>query len=137
MDTSRRITMSLAAFVLLCFFLPWVQLSGVGVKDAASGFDLARGGDKLLWLIPSFMILIILLGLVRLVRERAPAVFALAGTVGGSLSAYLMQRERSSADSSSTLVATQWSAPFWLGFIACLGIVAAALIFYGKRSRSP
>jgi hypothetical protein len=137
METARRATLSLAAFVLICFFLPWVQLSCVGMKDSASGFDLARGGDRSLWLIPSFMFVIVLLGLARFIWEKMPAIFALAGTVGGSFSAYLMQHERSSADNSSTLIATQWTALFWLGFMACLGVVAAAFMFYIKRSRSP
>src|SRR5262245_7485968 len=29
----QRTSLSLAAFVLICFFLPWVQLSCVGMKD--------------------------------------------------------------------------------------------------------
>ncbi len=137
MNSARRATLSLAAFVLLCFFLPWAQLSCVGAKGSVSGFNLARGGDKLLWLVPSFMLVIILLGFARFICDKMPAIFALAGTVGGSLSAYLMYHERSSTNDSSTLVATQWTAFFWLGFVACLGIVATAFVFYTKRSRSP
>jgi hypothetical protein len=137
MNSARRATLSLAAFVLLCFFLPWVQLSCGGTKDSVSGFDLAHSGDKLLWLVPSFMLVIILLGLSRFIWEKVPVIFALASTVGGSLSAYLMYRERSSTDDSSILVPAQWTALFWLGFVACLGIVAAALMFYARRSRSP
>jgi hypothetical protein len=125
MNSARRATLSLAAFVLLCFFLPWVQLSCGGTKDSVSGFDLAHSGDKLLWLVPSFMLVIILLGLSRFIWEKVPVIFALASTVGGSLSAYLI------------LVPAQWTALFWLGFVACLGIVAAALMFYARRSRSP
>jgi hypothetical protein len=137
MKDARRVSLSLAAFVLICFFLPWVQLSCVGIKDSASGFDLARAGDRFLWLVPSFMAVIILLGLVRSIWERMPAIFALSGTVGGSLSAYLMYHEYSITNDSPRLVATKWTALFWLGFVASLGIVAAALAFYTKRSRSP
>ena len=36
MNKMRRSTISLAAFVLICFFLPWVQLSCVGMKDSLS-----------------------------------------------------------------------------------------------------
>jgi len=133
----RRVTLSLATFVLICFFLPWVQLSCVGLKDSVSGFDLAREGDKILWFVPLFMLVIIVLGLVRLIREKLPAIFALSGTVGGSISAYLMYHERSGTNDSARLVATQWTALFWLSFIASLGIVAAALVFYTRRSRSP
>jgi hypothetical protein len=134
---TRRTTLSLAAFVLICFFLPWVQLSCVGMKDSVSGFDLAREGDQLLWLVPLLMIAVLLFGLLRLIWEKMPAVFALAGTVGGSVSAYLMYHERSITNNSPRLVATQWTLFFWLGFLASLGVVATAFIFYLKRSRAP
>ena len=137
MNGARRVTLSLATFVLICFFLPWVQLSCVGVKDSVSGFDLAREGDSLLWLVPLFMLTILVLGLARLILEKMPALFALAGTVGGSISAYLMYRERSSTSDSTRLVAMQWTALFWLSLVASLGIVAAAFVFYARRSRSP
>src|SRR5205809_959924 len=95
MNTARRTTLSLATFVLVCFFLPWVQLSCVGMKDSVSGFGLGREGDELLWLVPLFMVAVLVFGLLRLIWERMPAVFALAGTVGGGVSAYLMYHERS------------------------------------------
>jgi hypothetical protein len=137
MNSARRTTLSLATFVLVCFFLPWVQLSCVGMKDSVSGFDLAREGDELLWLVPLFTLAVLLLGLLRLIWEKMPAVFALTGTVGGGVSAYLMYHERSITNNSPRLVATQWTLFFWLGFLASLGIVASAFIFYVRRSRSP
>ena len=137
MNTARRTTLSLATFVLVCFFLPWVQLSCVGMKDSVSGFGLAREGDELLWLVPLFMVAVLVFGLLRLIWERMPAVFALAGTVGGGVSAYLMYHERSITNNSPRLVATQWTLLFWLGFVASLGVVASAFIFYVRRSRSP
>ena len=108
----------------------------MGIKDSVSGADLARGGDRILWLLPVFMLVIILLGLWRSLEERLPAVFALASTVGGSISAYLMYHERSSMNESPRFVATQWTGLFWVGFVASLGIVAAALMFYARRTRS-
>jgi hypothetical protein len=30
MDNARKTSVSLAAFVLICFFLPWVELSCLG-----------------------------------------------------------------------------------------------------------
>ena len=132
----RRSTLSLAAFVLICFFLPWVQLSCVGMKDSVSGYDLARESDHVLWIVPLFMLAILMLGLLRFIWEKLPAIFALAGTVGGSLSAYLMYRERSMANGSSNIVATQWTAFFWLGCVASLGITTTAFIFYLRRSQS-
>jgi hypothetical protein len=44
MEKARRTALSAAGFVLICFFLPWVQVSCLGAKDSASGFNLARGG---------------------------------------------------------------------------------------------
>jgi hypothetical protein len=137
MNSARRTTLSLAMFVLVCFFLPWVQLSCVGMKDSVSGFDLAREGDELLWLVPLFMLAVLVFGLLRLIWEKMPAVFALAGTVGGGVSAYLMYHERSITNNSPRLVATQWTFIFWLGFLASLGLVTSAFIFYVRRSRSP
>jgi len=134
---ARRTTLSLAIFVLICFFLPWVQLSCVGMKDSVSGYDLAREGDKFLWFVPLFMVAVVVFGLLRLIWEKMPAVFALAGTVGGAVSAYLMYHERSITNNSPRLVATQWTLLFWLGFAASLGVLTAAFIFYVRRSRSP
>jgi hypothetical protein len=122
---------------LICFFLPWIQLSCVGLKDSASGFDLARQRDSLLWLVPSFMFVILVLGIVRAFWDKLPAVFALTATVGGSISAYLMYRERSNLNSAAGMAAAQPTALFWLAFLASLGVTAAAFIFYSKRSRAP
>jgi len=136
MNGARRTTLSLAAFVLVCFFLPWMQLSCVGMKDSVSGFDLAREGDGFLWFVPVFMLVVLVVGLTRVIWDRMPSIFALAGTVGGSVSAYLMYHERSITNDSPRLVATQWTLFFWLGFLASLGVLTAALIFYARRSRS-
>jgi hypothetical protein len=137
MKGARQTTLSLAAFVLVCFFLPWVQLSCIGMKDSVSGFDLAREGDGFLWLVPLLMLAVLVLGLARLIWDKMPAIFAMAGTVGGGASAYLMYHERSITNHSPRLVATQWTLLFWLAFVASLGVAAAAFTFYIKRSRSP
>ena len=137
MNNTPKIGLSLAAFVLLCFFLPWVEVSCLGIRDSVSGYDLARSGDSLLWLVPVFMLLIVIVATLGRVREKMPIVPAISMTVGGSLSAYLMYRERSSTNGSPRLVATQWTIFFWLGFLACLGLVAAGIVFYSKRSREP
>ncbi len=134
---ARQSTLGLAAIVLLCFFLPWVQLSCVGIRDSVSGFDLAREGDQALWFIPLFMLLILLLGLTRLIWEKTPALFALAGTVGGGLATYLMYTERLKLNDAPRLIATQWTAFFWLGVLTSLGLVASAFWFYSRRSRAP
>ena len=107
------------------------------MKDSVSGYDLAREGDRFLWFVPLFMVAVVVFGLLRLIWEKMPAVFALAGTVGGGVSAYLMYHERSITNNSPRLVATQWTLLFWLGFVASLGVLTAAFIFYVRRSRSP
>jgi len=136
-NSARRVTLSLAVFVLICFFLPWVQLSCAGIEDSASGFDLARAGDTILWLVPVFMLVIVLLGLWRSLEKRLPSVFALMSTVGGGISAYLMYHQRSSTNQSRRWIFAQWTGLFTLGFVASLGIVAAAVVYYARRSRSP
>jgi hypothetical protein len=93
-NRARRTTVSLAAVVLICFFMPWVQLSCVGLRDSASGFDLAREGNRVLWLVPLLMLMILVFGLTRWVLEKLPMLFALTATVGGGVSAYLMYNER-------------------------------------------
>ena len=131
MDKARRVTVSAAAFVLICFFLPWVQVSCGGVKDSASGFDLARGGDQMLWLVPLLMLAIILLGLMR-VWKKMPTVFALVCMASGLISAYLLDRERRDAEGLALAQLTGW---FWLGFFSSLVVVISALMFYLKRSK--
>ena len=137
MDNARKTSVSLAAFVLICFFLPWVELSCLGTRDSVSGYDLARAGERLLWILPVVMLAILILGLARAIWEKAPMVLALAMTLGGSISAYLMYRERSTTNDSPRLVAAQWSVFYWLGFLACLCMVVGGFVFYVKRSRSP
>jgi hypothetical protein len=135
-QSSRRVTLSAAALVLICFFLPWVQVSCIGMKDSVSGFDLARG-DRSLWLMPLLMFMVLLLGSLKFIVERTPALFALGGMVGGGVSAWLMYRQRSNIGSSNNLIATFWTAWFWLGFIASLVVAGSALWFYAKRAREP
>jgi hypothetical protein len=67
MEKARRKALSTAGFVLICFFLPWVQVSSLGTKDLASGFNLARRGDRALWLVPLLMIMVLAVGLMRAV----------------------------------------------------------------------
>jgi hypothetical protein len=134
---ARGVTVSAALFALICFFLPWVQVSCLGAKDSSSGLDLARGGDRALWLVPLLMGLVLVCGLVRVVWERLPALFALSGLAGGLVCAWLMFYERGQARPSSSFLATFWTAWYWLGWVATLVVAAAALWFYTQRARSP
>ncbi len=136
MEKARRVTLSAAVSVLICFFLPWVQVSCAGYKDSASGFDLARRGAGELWLLPLLMLAIILPAVVRL-WQNTPAVFALVSVIGGALSAYLMNRERTGAEQSSGLIGAQVTGWFWLGLASSLAVAAGAVVFYLKRARSP
>lgn len=135
MNALRRVTLSTAGFVLICFFLPWVQVSCLTLRDSASGFELARRDNQMLWLIPLFMLLILLTGLAGIIWE--PAIFVLISIVGGGLSAYLMHREHISSGQISGVAAAQMTVWFWLGQLASLVIVVTALVFYATRSRPP
>jgi hypothetical protein len=136
MERARRVTLSAAVFALICFFLPWVQVSCAGLKDSESGFDLARGGESALWLVPLLMLAVILLGLMRAWKQRA-ATFALVSMVSGLISAYLMDRERVDAEQASGIIGAHVTGWFWLGFVASLGVAASAVMFYLKRPKSP
>ena len=135
MERARRVTLSAAVFVLVCFFLPWVQVSCAGLRDSASGFDLARGGDRELWFVPLLMLAVIILGLAQVWKKR-PAFFALVSTAGGLLSAYLIDSERLNAEQTSGLIGTRLTGWFWLGLFSALGVVTSALVFYLRRSKS-
>jgi hypothetical protein len=132
-----RITIGLAAFVLSCFFLPWVQVSCLGARDSASGLDLARGGERALWLIPLAMLLVLFVGLARFIWESRPAIFLFAGIVGGGLSAYLMFREHTGVARMAELLNALWTVWYWLGIVSSLGVAVSALRFYVQRSRAP
>jgi hypothetical protein len=136
MDKKRRVTLSAASFVVICFFLPWIQVSCAGARDTASGFDLARDGEGVLWLVPISMLVVILLGILGVWKKQA-ATFALACTVTGALSAYLMNRERLEADELSAVIGAHVTGWFWLGFASSLGVAVSALLFWLRRPKSP
>jgi len=133
----RRISLSAAVFVLICFFMPWVQVSCLGVKASDSGTDIARNDDRLLWAVPILMLIILLFGLTRAIWERNPFLFSLAGIVGGGFSAYLMYRRHSALGKSADVLGAQWTVWCWLGLAASVVVAASALLFYSKKSRSP
>lgn len=136
-NTAKRATVSLAGFALICFFMPWVQVSCLGAKDAVSGFQLARDGSRPLWLIPALLVTVLLLGLIRGAANQMPALFALSGMVAGSVGAWLMYHERSSTEAAPHLIATFWTPWYWLGLGSSLLVAASALWFYAGRARPP
>ena len=132
----RQINTSAAIIVLVCFFLPWVQVSCAGAKDTMSGLDLARDGQGLLWFIPVLMGALILSVIVRVRREQNK-VFALASTLCGLVSAYLMNHERLRVHDESGLISAQLTGWFWLGFISTFAVAISGIAMLVRRQRAP
>lgn len=101
---SRRVTISMALIALICFFLPWLQLSCGTSENRLSGIDLARDGHSELWLIPVLMFALLLLGTARTWNQRRH-LSILVSLLVGLISAYLMNRERMRAEDTSGLIA--------------------------------
>ena len=137
MNLLRRINLSAAIIVLVCFFLPWVQVSCAGARDTVSGLDLARDGHTLLWLIPLLMVASVVLGLTRTAATRLLPVNSVVSLVGGLLTIYFMNRERLRVHDESGLITAQLTGWFWLGLFSSVAIVIAALalLVRGRRSR--
>jgi hypothetical protein len=122
---SKRVSLSMALIVLICFFLPWVQLSCGGSENRLSGVDLARDGRGALWLIPLLMLAVIFFGVMRRWQEKRELA-ALTGLVAGLVSAYLMNRERTRAEHTTNLIAVALTGWFWLGLAATIGLTAVS-----------
>src|SRR5258708_25853101 len=137
MNRARQISLSAAVFVLICFFLPWLQVSCMGIKDSASGLDLARDGSGSLWLVPLMMAVVLLAGLLRAIWQRQPAIFSFAGIGGGGFSAYLMYHKHFRTGPPGSLIAAQWTGWYWLGLASAIVVAVSAFFFYLGRSRSP
>ena len=132
---SRRVTISMALIALICFFLPWVQVSCGTSKDRLSGVDLARDGHNGLWLIPLLMLGVLFLSLARAWKDRRD-ISTLVTLVAGLVSAYLMNRERVRAEDSSGIIAVGLTGWFWLGLGSTIALVGLAALRFLKRSRT-
>jgi hypothetical protein len=132
---SKRVTTSLALIVLICFFLPWVQLSCGTSESRLSGVDLARDGHSGLWLIPCLMLAVLFLGMARVWKDRRE-VSALVGLIAGLVSAYLMNRERVRAEDTSGLIAVGLTGWFWLGLGSTMGLTILSALRFLKRPRA-
>jgi|SRR5687768_16458469 hypothetical protein len=130
---SRRATTTAALIVLICFFLPWIQVSCGATKDTASGIDLARDGSGALWLIPLLMLALLFFAL-RVWKERRE-LSTLVSLVSGLVSAYLMNRERLKFEDSSGLLRVGVSGWFWLGLGSAVVIVLLAAVRIFKLRR--
>lgn len=131
---SRRVTISMAAIALICFFLPWVQLSCGASENRLSGFDLARDGRGALWLIPLLMLVVLFFSVARAWKERQQ-LLGMLSLLAGLVSAYLMNRERIRAEDTSGLIAVGLTGWFWLGFGATIALVISTSLRFLKRRR--
>ncbi len=132
----RRINISAAIIVLVCFLLPWEQVSCGGAKDTLSGLDLARHSHAVLWVVPLLMLVVLVVGLVRR-RGEKPRLFSVVSIVAGGVAAYLMNDERMRVHDESAIVAAQLTGWFWLGFLSLLALIVSSLAMLLKRQRSP
>jgi hypothetical protein len=135
---SRRATITAALIVLVCFLLPWIQVSCGATRETASGVDLARGGSHGLWLIPLLMLAVLFLGTVKAWRERSE-LLALISLVSGLVGAYLMNRERLKVEGGTGLIQVRPTGWFWLGLGSSIAIVvlAAFRLLVRRKSISP
>jgi hypothetical protein len=122
----RRFNASAAVIVLICFFLPWVQVSCAGARDSLSGFQLARNESALLWLVPILMLAVVAFNLMRAWKEESK-VAAILSAVCGAVTAFVMNRERSRANENAVVISEQLTGWFWLALISCVTIVVASI----------
>lgn len=131
---SRRATTSLTLIVLICFFLPWVQLSCGASENRLSGVDLARDGHSGLYLIPFVMLAVLFLGIARAWKDRRELT-AIVSLIAGLVSAYLMNRERMRAEDTSGLIKVGLTGWFWLGLGSTIALVIVSALRFLKRPR--
>src|SRR5947209_5274350 len=106
MDNGRKASISAAIIVLVCFFLPWIQVSCGAARDTVAGIDLARQGHNGLWLIPLLMLAVVVFSVARKGEETESErdIATLVSLVSGLVTVYLMNRERLRAEDTSGLV---------------------------------
>ena len=132
---NKRLTLSMTLIILICFFLPWVQVSCGSSRDTLSGIDLARDGHNGLWLIPLCMLGVLFLNVARNWKEKRE-ILSLINLIAALLTAYLMNRERLRAEDSAGLIAIGITGWFWLGLGSSLGLVVVAVLGILKYPRS-
>lgn len=135
MDKVNKVTVSLAIILLICFFMPWVQVSCGGAKDTATGLDLARDGSGGLWVIPLLTVVIILCGL-RFLRINQ-TIFALITLLSGLLVTYLMNHERVKFANTSGVIESRLTPGFWLGLLSAIGMILSGVFSLLRRPRAP
>lgn len=136
MSALRRVNLSAAIIVLICFFLPWVQVSCAGATDSMSGFDLARNGRAVLWLIPVLICALLLLALLRAVTMN-PIAYGIASLACGAISLFLMNRERMRFGDNAGVISARLTGWFWLDLFASLAVAISGLLILAGRRRWP
>ena len=132
----RRINISAALIVLICFFLPWEQVSCGGAKDTLSGLDLARHDHFALWVIPLLMLAVLVIGLMRRQREK-PGTLAIVSLVAGGATAYLMNDERTRVNDAAGVISAQLTGWFWLALISSVALMIGSVAMLVRRQRAP
>ena len=132
----RRINLSAAAIVLVCFFLPWVQVSCAGAIATSSGLNLARHDDVLLWMIPLLMGAVLIFGLLRF-RRASPQLLGVLSAACSLIVVFLMDRERTRVHTDAGLIETQLTGWFWLAFFAAIAMVVTAVGLILRKPRAP
>src|SRR5262245_6310291 len=131
----RKINLSVTAIVLICFFLPWEQLSCGGRSDSLTGFDLARHDSILLWLIPLLAAAVLILGLLRRAGEKQQP-FAIFSAIAGGVTLFLMNDQRRKVSESAGLIAAQLTGWFWLAFFSAGAMIVTGIGMLLRRNRS-
>jgi len=132
----RRINISAALIVLICFFLPWEQVSCGGAKDTLSGLDLARHDHTALWIVPLLMLAVLVIGLMRRQREK-PGTLAIVSLVAGGATAYLMNDERTRVNDAAGVISAQLTGWFWLALISSVALMIGSVAMLVRRQRAP
>ncbi len=129
MDNLKKVSLSAAVIVLICFFMPWIQVSCGASKDSLSGIDLARDGHATLWLIPVLTLAAVLVCFLRSWKGKLD-FGALLGFVTGIINAYLMNRERMRAEDAEGLLSVRPTGWLWLGLASSIVLgVSSAIRF--------
>ena len=128
----RRINLSAAVIVLVCFFLPWIQVGCGKASEAVSGLRVARETDHLLWLVPLLMLAVLIAGLLRAWKDQ-PKFAAVIGIISGGVTALLLNRERLKLDDNGGLIPIQFTGWFWLALISAVVIVTTAMGLLVRR----
>jgi ABC-type branched-subunit amino acid transport system permease subunit len=134
MNKTNKVSISAALIVLLCFFLPWIQVSCGASRDSIAGIDLVREGNNSIWLIPVLMLVVIGAGLLRGWSGKID-FGALLTFVAGIISAYLMNRERIRAEDTSALLDVRVTGWFWLGLASSIVVAVSGAIQFLRKPK--